>query len=416
MVRLSLRKSLSNLTVLAVLPASMLMAVPLTGYATTPIKIAVIAPSSAIPGKAVFQGAELAAQQINSHGGVNGRKIQLIKYDDHKQAADAVRGFQRAAEQNHVTAVVGAWISEIAIALEPWAARFHMPFIVTGGWATKLNRPIRNNYNKYKYIFRDTFNSVTGGEAVCAYSKDILVKQLHYKSADIVSENAAWTKPFDKELLKCLPSIGLKVKDHIRFSPSTNDFTPIYNKVEDSGADVIITGWGHVGVKPTIQWHQSQVPMLLAGWSAQAGASSFWGDTNGGTEGVVTADVASAKAALTRKTIPFANAYEREFKETPAYDAYSTYDAIYLLKNAIERANSTSANKIVNQLEKANYVGTQGRIVFNKKGARFVHGMKYGKGYVTGVAFQWQNGKQVLIWPQHVAQGHVKIPSFVKVK
>ena len=57
-----------------------------------------------------------------------------------------------------------------------------------------------------------------------------------------MSEDAAWTTPLDAGYLKCLPKIGLKVLDHIRFSPDTTDFTPIFNKIEGEKPDVIITG------------------------------------------------------------------------------------------------------------------------------------------------------------------------------
>ena len=55
----------------------------------------------------------------------------------------------------------------------------------------------------------------------------------------IMSEDAAWTKPLDTGYEECLPKIGLKVLDHIRFSPDTTDFTPIFNKIEGAKPDVI---------------------------------------------------------------------------------------------------------------------------------------------------------------------------------
>ena len=79
--------------------------------------------------------------------------------------------------------------------------------------------------------------------------------------------------------------MGLKVLDHIRFSPDTTDFTPIYNGIEAKKPDVIITGISHVGVQPTVQWANQQVPIPQMGISSQATSSTFWKDTNGATEG-----------------------------------------------------------------------------------------------------------------------------------
>ena len=88
---------------------------------------------------------------------------------------------------------------------------------------------------------------------------------MQMKTAVIMSEDAAWTKPLDAGYEECLPKIGLKVLDHIRFSPDTTDFTPIFNKIEGAKPDVIITGISHVGVQPTVQWKNQQVPIPMFG-------------------------------------------------------------------------------------------------------------------------------------------------------
>ena len=78
-------------------------------------------------GASITNAAQLAADDINAKGGVNGRKIEIVTYDDHASAADAVRAFQRAANQDNVNAVIVSYISEVVLAVEPWAARLHMP-------------------------------------------------------------------------------------------------------------------------------------------------------------------------------------------------------------------------------------------------------------------------------------------------
>ena len=58
--------------------------------------------------------------------------IEIVDYDDHNSASDAVRAFQRAAEQDKVAAVIASYISEVVLALEPWAGRLKMPMITPG--------------------------------------------------------------------------------------------------------------------------------------------------------------------------------------------------------------------------------------------------------------------------------------------
>ena len=134
------------------------------------------------------------------------------------------------------------------------------------------------------------------------------------KSTVVMSEDAAWTTPLDARYLECLPKAGLKVLDHIRFNPDTTDFTPIFNKIEGEHPDVITTGISHVGVQPTVQWHEQQVPIPMAGQSSQATTSSFWKDTNGAAEGVITATAASPGVALTPQTIPFTDEYTKRLR------------------------------------------------------------------------------------------------------
>src|SRR5581483_3482646 len=215
--------------------------------------------------------------------------------------------------------------------------------------------------------------------------------------------------------LECLPKAGLKVLDHIRFNPDTTDFTPIFNKIEGDHADVITTGISHVGVQPTVQWHDQQVPVPMAGQSSQATTSSFWKDTNGAAEGVITATAASPGVALTPTTIPFTEAYIKRYGVSPAYDGYSSYDDVHVIANAIKAANSTDPDKLVEAMEKTDYVGTIGRVQFYGKGDEYTHALKYGPGLVTGVDIQWQDGKQATVWPRDKANAKIKFPAFVKL-
>src|SRR5208282_3516402 len=177
-----------------------------------------------------------------------------------------------------------------------------------------------------------------------------------------------WTTPLDAEYLNCLPKIGLNVLDHIRVSPDTTDFTPIFNKIEGEKPNVIITGISHVGVQPTVQWKQQEVPIPMFGVSSQATNSSFWNDTNGAVEGVLYQSFAGPGVAVTPKTLPFVAAFNKRFGNNPSYCGYTAYDEVYYLADTI-----------------------------------------------TGLMLQWQNGKQVNLWPVHVANGKLKFPSFIKI-
>jgi branched-chain amino acid transport system substrate-binding protein len=381
-----------------------------------PIKIGIIAEESAIGGIGIVRGALLAADEINAAGGVDGRKIEIIQYDDHSSAADAVRGFQRAVSQDHVVAVLGTYISEVALALQPWAARSHVPFITTGAASNEISRHVHEDYDKNKYTFHEYLTSAFIADSICDSIKQMLQPQFSIKSAVVLSEDAAWTTPLDAEFLVCLQKIGVKVLDHIRFSPDTSDFTPLYNKIEAEKPDVIVTGIGHVGVQPTVQWAQQQVPIPMVGTSTQATSGTFWKDTNGAAAGIVTFSVAAEDARLTANTKPFIDNYVKRFGDPPNYTGFTTYDGINVVAQAIKRAGSTDGDKLVAALEQTDYVGTIGRVQFYGRDSEFTHAMKYGEAYVTGVSLQWQDGKQVTLWPKAAPQTKVKFPAFTHLQ
>ncbi|WP_416377695.1 ABC transporter substrate-binding protein [Bradyrhizobium symbiodeficiens] len=384
-------------------------------FAADPIRLGVIAEAQAIAGASIPQAAQLAADEINASGGVDGRKIEIVSYDNHSSSADSVRAFQRAVNEDKVNAVIASYISEVVLALEPWASRLKTPFVTPGAASNEISKSVHSDYAKNKYTFHGYLTSAALALSVCDAAKDLLVDKMHMKTAVIMSEDAAWTKPLDTGYEECLPKIGLKVLDHVRFSPDTTDFTPIFNKIEGSKPDVIITGISHVGVQPTVQWKNQQVPIPMFGISSQATNETFGKDTNQAAEGVLYQGVSGPGVAVTPKSVPFAEAFKKKFGNYPSYAGYTAYDEVYYIADAVKRAGSTDADKLVDALEKTDWEGTIGRVQFYGKDDPFTHSIKYGKGLITGLMLQWQDGKQVAVWPKDVAKADVKFPSFVKL-
>ncbi len=388
---------------------------PAHAQSNGPIKIGVIAEAQSVAGSSIPQAAQLAADEINAKGGLNGRKIQIIPYDNHSSAAESVRAFQRAATEDHVNAVIASYISEVVLALEPWTGRLKTVMVTPGAASDVITQNIAKDYDHLKYTFHGYLTSTSLSDQVCAAAKDLLVKDLHMKSAVVMSEDAAWTTPLDAEYLKCLPQIGLKVLDHIRFSPDTTDFTPIFNKIEGEKPDVMITGISHVGTQPTVQWKQQEVPIPMFGISSQATNSTFWNDTNGATDGVLFQAVSGPGVAVSPKTLPFVAAFQKKYGNLPSYCGYTAYDEVYYIVDAIKRAGSTDPDKLVAALERTDYVGTIGRVQFKGKGTPNPHALKVGSESITGLMLQWQDGKQVNLWPEKLANGKMKFPKFIKV-
>ena len=125
--------------------------------------------------------------------------------------------------------------------------------------------------------------------------------------------------------------------------------------------------------------------------------------------------VSGPGVAVTPKSIPFADGFKAKFGNFPSYAGYTAYDEVYYIADAVKRAGSTEADKLVDALEKTDWEGTIGRIQFYGKEDPFTHSIKYGKGLITGLMLQWQDGQQVAVWPKEVAKAQIKFPSFIKV-
>ena len=100
------------------------------------------------------------------------------------------------------------------------------------------------------------------------------------------------------------------------------------------------------------------------------------------------------------------------FGETPGYTSGYTYDAIYIYKDAVEKAKGTEADKLVPVLEKTDYVGAVGRWVFTD-----LHNAKYGEGYRQLPMVQWrEDGSRDVVWPKNLATGDYRLPPWSEKK
>jgi branched-chain amino acid transport system substrate-binding protein len=154
--------------------------------------------------------------------------------------------------------------------------------------------------------------------------------------------------------------------------------------------------------------------MPLGGISAQATNPTFWKQTNGAANGVITQTGTVEGVALTPETLPVANEFIKKLGHFPAFTGFTAYDAVRALAGAMERAKSTDPDAVVTQMEKTDMVGTLGRYAFYGRNDQYTHALRYGPGYVTSIFMQWQDGKQVCIWPRDKCPNKLVFPAFVK--
>ncbi|MCK4785137.1 MAG: ABC transporter substrate-binding protein, partial [Desulfobacteraceae bacterium] len=165
------------------------------------------------------------------------------------------------------------------------------------------------------------------------------------------------------------------------------------------------------------QWHDMKIPALPFGSIiAAAEQPGFWKATEGKGEyclaNVVNAGNAPSNA--TAWTMKFVNAYKKRWNIEPeGYGTSTSYMTPYVLKDAIERAGSLKSDAVISALENTNMVGVYGLIKFDPKSHQVVPSTDPEKGAV-GTIFQWQAGKRVVVFPQKISMGEIKLPPWMK--
>jgi branched-chain amino acid transport system substrate-binding protein len=193
--------------------------------------------------------------------------------------------------------------------------------------------------------------------------------------------------------------MGLELVGVWRPSATASDVSAELTAIKGAGAQILFKATaGTMGIALGKQWGELQIPAALIGGDAVGSVKSYWEATGGyGKYNSVMAGIGPAK--ITEKTMPFWNAYVKKFNEFPGYDS-STYDALYILKAAVERAGTVNSDALVPEMEKTDYQGAYGRIVYYPKDHQFPHDVRFGPGYATWIVAQWLGPEKLtVVWP-----------------
>jgi branched-chain amino acid transport system substrate-binding protein len=179
-------------------------------------------------------------------------------------------------------------------------------------------------------------------------------------------------------------------------SAIATDVTAELSAIDRAGAHIVFTMLsGPVGISVGRQMGERNMKAVAWGINVEGQKDEFWQAAAGKAQYVSTLDTFS-EVEITPKTVPFVRAFKERFKKSPTYNA-GTYDAIMVLKTAIEQAGSTDADKIVPVIEKMDHVGAGSHATWDKR-----HDLVWAVGKTAGIAVQWQDGKKVPFWPPQV--------------
>jgi branched-chain amino acid transport system substrate-binding protein len=403
----------SRLLWVVVLMAAISLMIGAPTWAADTIKIGVIGPMQFVQGKGHWNGATMAADEINAKGGINvgGKKmkIELVQADSNEflNVTDATNAMELLMTKNKVDFVVGGFRTEAVLAMQDIAMEHKKIFIGCGAAHPELCDRVAQNYDTYKYFFRGTpFNSkflVKTSFLHLKFVGDMLKEKLNIPALKvaIVAEKAMWADPMVTATEGFLPKIGMEVAGIWRPSPVATDVTAELSAIQRSGAQMIFTIFSSsVGIPFARQAGELKIPAVQVGINVEAQKDGFWEATQGMGEYVFTMDTYIPGVEYNDLTAPFVNTYVKKFGEKPAYTA-DTYSAIvYALVPTIEKVGSLDANKIVKALEDSEYKTPGGLVKYMKdEQGRPTHDLTWGPGYLTSMGVQWIAGKSHGVWP-----------------
>lgn len=367
-----------------------------------PIKLGFTSAWDFAGGQGVKRGTLMAVRDINAAGGVLGRKIEAIAYDNRGNSDEAKKVTERLLYRDKVDAIIGFWRSELAIACQPLIMEAKKVLFLTGACAPIMTEGrISEDYDKYKYTF---CTLISGGRFKYLFTKpiDIARDELGLKKVALIAESTAFLQALVEYVSETYKDI---IVYQTKFSASTTDFSMEFSKAKAAGANLFyVLSSGPAGTASVKQWYDMQIPALYTGYNVEAQDANFAKTTEGKCDGVQTVQVGGATGvAITPKSRPWYDSYKKLYGEYPIslMDPLA-YDAVGAWAKAVEMAGTTDSEAVVKALESKEFkfVGVSGII----EGFDEIHN-PYGGGWKAGgcwglTPIQWQNGKREVIYPE----------------
>jgi branched-chain amino acid transport system substrate-binding protein len=372
---------------------------------------------------------KLAVEEINAKGGVSvGKekrpfKVEVIDTRDLEPGvpvSDALLVVEKLILEKNADFIVGGPVrSEAALAAMDLLSKYKKVSILTTGVLTPAyHKRVEAEYEKFKYCFRisgEVAWMVTGEFLPCLM--DIKAKY-GLNKLFIMIQDVAHARGGGDLVAKLALEKGWEVIGKEIYPTGTTDYSVGLLKAKKDNAQVILI-WMDMPESSILlkQWFDMKIPALPFGTIISAAEEpGFWKATEGKGEyalaSVVNAGNSPSKA--TPWTMKFVEAYTKRWKVEPeGYGTSSSYMAVYVLKDAIERAGSLNPDAIISALEKTDMMGVYGRIKFNPKNHQIIPSIDPNEGAV-GTIFQWQAGKRVVVFPPKIAMGEIKLPPWMK--
>jgi len=327
------------------------------------IKIGHVAPLTggiAHLGKDNENGARLAVDEINAAGGLKVGdktfKLELVAEDDKADPKEGTLAAQKIVDAG-VVAVVGHLNSGTTIPASKIYSDASIAQISPSATNPKYTE------QGFKTTFRDVANDNQQGSVLANYA----VTEMKAKTIAIIDDRTAYGQGLADVVEKVAKEKGVKVVAREFTTDKATDFNAILTKIRAAKPDVVMYGGMDATAGPMAKQMKQlgiKAPMLAGDGVCSPEFIKLAGDASG----ILTCSMAGEAVEKLPKGEEFKAKYKAKFnQDVQIYSPYS-YDAVYVIAEAIKRAGGPDKPKIVEEVAKSNFPGVTGTISFDEKG------------------------------------------------
>ncbi|WP_246125782.1 ABC transporter substrate-binding protein [Geobacter argillaceus] len=320
----------------------------------------------AVTGPASFLGeperntAQMVVDEINAAGGVKGRKLQLIAYDTQGDTTKAVQLANKLIKNDHVVGIVGPSTTGDSMAIIDVVEKAGVPLISCAA-GSKITDPVK------KWVFKTAQNDAL---AVAKIYEHLKHKKMTRVALLTVSDGFGSS---GREQLKAnAAKFGIQIVLDDTYGPKDTDMTPQLTKIKGSQAQAIIcwgTNPGPAVVARNVKQLGIKLPLFMSHGVSSKKFINLAGDAAEGiilpSGRVIVADVLPTSDKQKGSLLAYVKDYQKHFKAEGDHFGGHAWDAVMLLKGAIERGGDSPA-AIRDQLEKtSHFAGIGGIFTFS---------------------------------------------------
>lgn len=324
------------------------------------IKIGAILPLTgdvAVYGNNTKKGIDLAVKEINSNGGINGNLIKIIYEDSKADPKTGVTAIQKLISHDNIQVVIDNSISSVALAMVPIAERNKIVLLSTGSTNPKLS-------GISPYFFR-IWNSDAFEGKLCA---EYAYNKLGYTKYSILYVNNDYGVSLEKVFKNEIEQLGGEIIVSKSFQQNSIDFKTQLLKIKMAKTQAIyLVGYSKEISRVLLQIKELEITEQIIG-TVTVEDQQIIEIAKDAAEGVIYPfpEEPDPKKPIAAE---FKKSYKEEYHEKPAITCDVGYDAVFLIKKAIEARNKYSGTAIKEGLKSIqDYCGASGIITFDKNG------------------------------------------------